>query len=186
MEFRTDPKHFVTDIFLVLWWIQNIVKKTWNKVIWASLDLLHMTDCSHTRESYRSHKLIGAACRNHNATCRQKTYDNAEPKSVVNWAPVTPVLFCQTCTFYVTRLAKRKLQQLTLNRKLVTYLWRLRVHMCIHLHTSSRPPYALPHALSAGHIASKPFCALSKSSPVQSAVPVLGHNTSILLKMHVR
>ena len=67
--------------------------------MWSSLQYLHMTDCSHTREDHASHMSIGAASRNHNATCRQQTYGNAEPKSVVNWAPITRVLCCQTCTF---------------------------------------------------------------------------------------
>jgi len=93
-----------------------------------------MADCSHSRESYGSHKSIGAASRYHNAASRQKTYENAEQNSVVNWVPITRVLCSQTCTFYVTRLAKRKCKQLPLNRMLVTHLWLLRVHLCINLH----------------------------------------------------
>jgi hypothetical protein len=117
-----------------------------------------MADCSQTRESYGSHKSIGAASRYHNATSRQKTYENAEQKSVVNWAPITRVLCSQTCTFYVTRLAKPKRKQIPQNKMLVTHLWLLRVHLCIHLHIYQRASYALPHSLPAGHLASKPFC----------------------------
>jgi len=83
------------------------VKETSNQV------MSHSTVTSYDKLfSHGYNRSIVAACRNHKVACPHQTYGNAEPKSVVNWAPITRVLCCRTCTFYVTRLAKRKRQQL--------------------------------------------------------------------------
>ena len=59
---------------------------------------------------------------------------------------------------YFTRLPKRKRQQLPVNRMLVTHLWLLRVHRCIHLHTLWRPSYALPCSFCGTHFKQALLC----------------------------